>query len=75
MDEHVERHEKHKQPVLRVGQMDRKRVSGRAQVDQAGPVDVVIGAQPHLVLRGLFEDQLDQIVTDEEQRRRARDER
>ena len=35
-------------PVLRVRQVDGQRVAGRAQVDQACPVDVVVGAQPHL---------------------------
>ena len=67
VDEHEERHQQHEQPVLGIRQLDRKRVAGRPEVDQAGPVDVVVGAQPHLCRSArLFEDQVDQVIAEEE---------
>src|SRR5262249_36280162 len=71
MEEHEYRHEHDEQPVLRIGQLDRQGVAGRSEIDESGPVDVVVSAQPH---ECLSEDQLDQTFAEEEQGASARDE-
>ena len=47
VDEHKYRYEEHEQPVLRVRELDREGVAGWSEVDQPGPIDVVVRAQPH----------------------------
>src|SRR5262249_29870730 len=44
VDEHEHRYEECEQAVLGVRQLDRQRVTGWAEVDKPGPVDVVVGA-------------------------------
>src|SRR5215475_6663945 len=48
MDEDVRGNQHDEESVLGVREVDRKRVSGGSEVDQARPVDVVVGPQPHV---------------------------